>query len=121
MIDRIRHFADLSIRRGCGFGLIAIATAMTGMGHEIALAAYGGAIMAALMGAILLLKGLRAPSRAYKTTELWLLLDRRHGLPEARAQEVIGGVLRERYLWHAWIAGGVALFLWLLSVLLRVV
>ena len=53
MVERIRALADVSIRRGCGFGLIAIATAMVGVGHDIALAAYGGSIMVALMGAML--------------------------------------------------------------------
>lgn len=121
MVERISTLADVSIRRGCGFGLIAVATAMVGVGHDIALAAYGGSIMVALMGAILLLKGYRAPKRRYKTTELWLLLERDHGLPEARAQEVIGGILRERYYWHARRAAVVAGVLWGLSLVIRLV
>ena len=119
MEDRIRQLADISIRRGCGFGLLAVATAMVGMAHDIALAAYGGAVMVALMGAILMLKGFRAPQRGYRSTELWLLLERRHGLPEGEAQAVIGGILRERYYWHAQWAGGIAAGLWLLSLGLR--
>lgn len=119
MEARIRECADLSIRRGCGFGLLAVATAMVGVAHDVALAAYGGAIMVALMGAILLLKGLRAPRRGYRTTELWLLLEREHGLPESDAQAVIGRILRDRYYWHAQWAGGIAAALWVLSITLR--
>jgi hypothetical protein len=121
MVERIRALADVSIRRGCGFGLIAIATAMVGVGHDIALAAYGGSIMVALMGAILVAKGISATRRSYKRTELWLLLDRDHGLPEARAQAVIGAILRERYYWHARRAAAVAGVLWSISLVLRVV
>ncbi|BBK29702.1 hypothetical protein EDC65_5347 [Stella humosa] len=94
---------------------------MVGVGHDIALAAYGGAIMLALMGTILALKGFQAPRRRYRTTELWLLLDRDHGLPEASAQAVIGATLRERYYWHARWAAGISLGLWLLSLLLRMI
>ena len=119
MQDRIRQSADISIRRGCGFGLLAVSTAMVGVAHDMALAAYGGAVMLALMGAILGLKGLRAPYRSYRTTELWLLLDRNHGLPEASAQPVIGGILRDRYYWHARWTAALSLGLWLLSLLLR--
>ena len=119
MEDRIRRLADLSIRRGCGFGLLAVSTAMVGVAHDAALAAYGGAVMVALMGAVLVLKGFRAPGRLYRKTELWLLLDREHGLPEAKAQAVIGGILRDRYYWHARWAATIALALWLLSLGLR--
>jgi|JI10StandDraft_1071094.scaffolds.fasta_scaffold153515_2 hypothetical protein len=119
MEDRIRQCADISIRRGCGFGLLAVSTAMVGVAHDVALAAYGGSIMVALMAAVLALKGFRAPQRRYHTTELWLLLERRHDLPEGRAQAVIGGILRDRYYWHAQWAAGIAAALWLLSVSLR--
>ncbi|MGE0714220.1 MAG: hypothetical protein AB7P02_02155 [Alphaproteobacteria bacterium] len=118
-MDQIRQLADLSIRRGCGFGMLAVATAMVGVADDVALASYGGAIMMALMAAILFLKGLRAPQRRYRSTELWLLLDKRHGLPEERAQAVIGGILRERYFLHARVATAVAAFLWIVSLLVR--
>ncbi len=119
MDQRIRALADLSIRRGCGFGLIAVATAMVGLGHDAALATSGGAIMVGLMGAVLALKAFRAPRRSYRKTELWLLLERDHGLPEASAQPVIGRILRERYYWHAQWAAVMAAGLWALSVVLR--
>lgn len=119
MTARIHQAADLSIRRGCGFGLIAVATTMVGLASDMALATSGAAVMLALMGAILTLKGFRAPQRGYRTTELWLLLERDHGLPEAEAQAVIGRILRARYFWHAQWAGGIAAALWMLSLTLR--
>lgn len=111
-MERIRYYADLSIRRGCGFGLLAIATAMVGMGHDILLAAKSGAIMLTVMWSVLVAKGLRAPAKSYRRTEVWILLDKRHDLPEYRAQEVFGYVMRERYLWHAQVVAVVALILW---------
>jgi hypothetical protein len=119
-MQRVQDCADQSIRRGCGFGFLAVATAMVGMSSEMALAMKMGAIGTSLMAAILVLKGLNAPRRNFKHTEVWILLDRRHNFPDGRAQAVIGNILRERYLWHAtWVASA-AVTLWLVSFLLNV-
>lgn len=118
-MEQIRHYADLSIRRACGFGFLGIATAMVGVYTDIVLAMRLAATGVTLMGAILLLMGLRAPRRSYKKTEVWILLDKRHNLPEARAQEVFGNILRDRYLWHATLVAVAALALWTLAVTLR--
>jgi multidrug efflux pump subunit AcrB len=119
-MERLRHYADLSIRRGCSFGLLAIGTAVVGMASDMRLATKAAAIGMSLMVAILLLKAMQAPRRSYKRTELWILIDRKHGFPEARAQEVFGNILRERYFWHAEIAAIGAAALWLLSFVLHV-
>lgn len=113
MLDEIRHFADLSIRRACGFGMIAIGTAVMGASFDALLALKTAAICVSAMGAILLVKAMEAPTRNYKRTEVWILLDRRHDLPEARAQQVFGSILRDRYIWHATVTAGAAAFLWL--------
>jgi hypothetical protein len=112
-MDRIKYFADVSIRRACGFGLIAIATAAVGVSSDALLALKLAAICATAMVAILLAKAMQAPTRNYKRTEVWLLLDKRHDLPEARAQQVFGNILRDRYMWHATVTAGAAAFLWL--------
>jgi hypothetical protein len=118
-MERIRYLADLSIRRGCGFALIAIATAMTGMAGDIAMAVKGGAIMTTLMGAVLVAKGIRATATNYRRTEVWIMLDKRiDGWPQHRLQQLIGGVLRERYLWHAEMTAVVAFALWTMDFLL---
>jgi hypothetical protein len=120
-VDRIKYFADLSIRRACGFGFIAVVTGMVGTAWSVALAVKTGAVGVTLMGAILVYKALRAPAKPYKSTEVWLLLERHHDLPEARAQQVFGNIMRERYLWHATRVALVALVLWLLVFGLAVV
>ncbi len=112
-MDRIRYLADLSIRRGCGFGLIAIATAAVGMSWDAVLALKLAAICASAMVAILLVKAMQAPTRNYKRTEVWIMLEKRHDLPESRAQQVFGSILRERYMWHATVTATAAGVLWL--------
>lgn len=112
-MDRIRQFADLSIRRACGFGLLAIGTASMGLVSDMFLATKLAAICASAMAAILLFKALQAPTRSYKRTEVWILLDKRHGLPESRAQQVFGDILRERFMWHATVTATGAGILWL--------
>ena len=114
-MDRIRYFADMSIRRGCGFAGIAIGSAMVGMASDARLATRGGAIMVTLAFIVLLAKSLRAPARHYRRTEVWILLDGKVDLPENRVQQAIGQVLRERFLWHAEIAAALAAILWLIS------
>ncbi len=114
-IVRLRHAADLTIRRAIGFAYIAIGTTMAGMAFDGYLAVKTGAILSTVVAAVLGLKALRAPRRPYKHTELWIVVDKDHGLPEERAQDVIGHVLRERYLWHAQLIAGVAALLWLVG------
>jgi hypothetical protein len=108
-MDSIREACDISIRRACGFGALAIGTAMLGLSYYPLLAVRFGAILTSIMIAVLLIKALRAPWRPYRRTEAWLILGKRHGLPESRAQQVFGSTLRERYLWHATVAAAVAL------------
>ena len=114
-IVRLSQAADLSIRRGIGFAYIAIGTAMAGMAFDGYLTVKTGAILSTLVVAVLGTKALRAPRRPYKRTELWIVVDKDHRVPEDRAQDVIGHVLRERYLWHAQLIAGVAVALWLVG------
>jgi hypothetical protein len=119
-MERIRHCADLSIRRACGFAMIAIWTATTGLAFAPLLAIKGAAIMLSLMAAILFLKGYQAPKRDFRRTETWILMDKQHGLPPDRAQQVIGTVLQDRYFWHADITLFVAGILWALAIMMGI-
>jgi hypothetical protein len=114
-MDRIRDQAWASVLRACGFGTLAIVTSMVGVAVMPALAAKIAAATA-LMAAILAYKAVNAPRQPYKSTELWILLDRDHGLPEAHAQRVLMGTLRDCYVRSAKIAAGVACALWVLGV-----
>lgn len=78
-MERLRYYADLSIRRGCSFGLLAIGTGVVGMASDMRLATKAAAIGMSLMVAILLLKAMQAPRRSYKRTELWILIEKKHG------------------------------------------
>lgn len=113
--DRIRAVAVFSVKRGCGFALLAIATAMVGCSYDLLLCARLGATLFTLTGAILLLMASRAMAKSYRRTELWVLLGKRHDLPEARAQTIIGGIRREVLLQHAQYAASVAALLWLFA------
>lgn len=110
--DRIRACADASIRRGLGFAVLAVWTVMVGMSADLLLAVKAGALLITAAWAVLLIMAWRAPRRPYKRTEVWLMLEKRHDLPEERAQDVIGGVLKDRYVWHASATAGVACFMW---------
>lgn len=113
-MDRIRFYADISIRRACGFGFLAIATASVGLYTDILIAAKLAATGVTFMAALLAWKAYEAASRNYRRTEVFELMDRKHDFPEARVQQVFGNVLRERYLWHATAIGITAFVLWLL-------
>lgn len=119
-MDRIRRHAWESVARACGFGALAIFTAAVGAAALPALAAKIGAAGAALMGAILLLKAANALSTPYRKTELWVLLDRDHGLPEAHAQRILMGALKDCYLASARISAVAAAGLWLTGLALGV-
>ena len=114
-MDRIRHQAWASVLRACGFGALAIFTAMVGAIAVPAVAAKIGAAATALMAAILLFKAVNAPRQPYRKTELWIMLDRDHGLPEAHAQRILMGALQECYARSAKVAIVVATVLWILG------
>jgi hypothetical protein len=118
LMERIRYHAWASITRACGFGALAIGTAMVGAAALPAVAAKIGAAATALMASILIYKAVNAPRQPYRTTELWIMLDRNHGLPEAHAQRILMGVLRDCYIRSAKIAFTVAIVLWILGLFL---
>ena len=92
-MDRIQVAAEISIGRAVGFGALAVGTAMLGLIFEPALALKTGSALTLLMAVILLLKAARALSQPYQPTEVWLILDKRHGLPEDCAQRMVSQVL----------------------------
>lgn len=119
MTDRIEHFATISIRRALGFVMLGIGTVMIGLIYDPALSLKTGATLTALVAAILAWKGQQAPASPYRHTEVWLLLDQRHGLPEERAQQVIGRVLATTYRRHAAFCCYTALGMWGMGVFFR--
>ena len=107
--DDIRRYAELSVRRGCGFALMAVATAMVGFSSEPWIAVRVGAIFV-LMGAVVLFwKGRTARLRNYRRTEVWLMIEDAPALPRDRLQDMIGGALSDVYFRHARLAAYMAL------------
>jgi hypothetical protein len=114
-----RDLANASIRRGCGFGLIAIFTAMIGFSGDPYIAVRCGAFMVTAVAVILLWRGQGAPRRNFRDTEVWLMI--RHTappVPKERLQTLIGGALADSYFWHARIAAYVAVSMWAVALLM---
>jgi type IV secretory pathway VirB3-like protein len=116
-MDRLTTLADYSIRRACGFASLAIGTVMLSLSFDAVLCFRTGAVLFAFAAVVLWAMAQAAQSRNVRRTELWMLLDGRVDLPKARVQQVLGGVLRDRYLWHATAAAAVAAALWVLAAL----
>lgn len=107
--DDIRRCAELSVRRGCGFALMAIVTAMVGFSGEPWIAVRAGAIFVLIAAVVLFWKGWSARRRNYRHTEVWLMIEDAPALPRDRLQTMIGGALAEVYFNHARLAAYVAL------------
>ena len=118
-MDRIRQAAQISILRALGFTALAIGTFMAGLSFEPALCFGAGATLTGIAAAVLWWKGAQAPTRGYRKTEVWVILDRKLGLPPERAQAAVGGVLRELYFRYARVVSGLAVAFWLTSLAIR--
>jgi hypothetical protein len=114
-MDRIRHFAQVSIGRGVAFAAFGVVTVMFALAAMPLMAVRAGAILFTLVSVVLLLRAWRAPLCNYRRTELWILLDRRHGIEDSSAGQVITGILRDVYVAHAEITAALAGLLWLLA------
>jgi len=114
-MERIKILAVLSIRRACGFAGLAICTFMVGLYPYPAMCFRTGAVLTAIAAVVLFVKSMQAPTQNHRHTELWYMLERNPGLPEAYAGRVINGILAQEYRRHAgyaaWIAGG----LWIIG------
>ncbi len=100
-MQAIEDAAYISVGRGCGFAGLAVLCVMLGLSFEPVLAAQIGGVLCLAVALILLAYAYAALKRNYKYTELWLILPKDHRPPEGIAQKVIGGALRETYLWFA--------------------
>lgn len=119
-VETIRIYADFSIRRACGFALLGVSCLMFAFAFDMRQAFHVGAILVAMIAIVLWLKGLRAPRKPYFQTELWIMLPERPRMTKAELQRLIGGILAERFWWHAKAAAiiavafaAVALLIWL--------
>jgi hypothetical protein len=107
--DDIRRHAELSVRRGCGFALMAIVTAMVGFSSVPWIAVRAGAVFMMIAALVLFWKGWTARTRNYRHTEVWLMIEDAPALPRERLQTMIGGALADAYFAHARQAAYIAL------------
>lgn len=102
MEERIRQFANASVMRGCGFGMLTVATGMMGVAFSLRLVLYAGGTGMLLMTFILVLKAARADRVAYRTTEVWIMLDEKDRPPAALAPSMICRARRTALLQYAY-------------------
>lgn len=122
-MHRLEEAAWVSLARGCGFAALAIVTFMFGMAGNIPSAFKAGGILTLITSLILLFRGWQAPSKPYKRTEVWMMLEPEDRPQAALAQTIIGETLKQTYLTFALhsalIAGGMLLLSLLLGLVSR--
>jgi hypothetical protein len=114
-MDPIARAAEQSVGRAVGFGALGIGCVVLGLAGYPVMALRAGAALTLMMAAILLLKALAAPTRPYRRTELWLLLEVPDQPPADRAQHLVGAALRRVLERYARIAAFTAAGFWLAS------
>jgi hypothetical protein len=97
MYEAVRRTAFMSTARGCGFGGLAVLTAMMGLTSYPPGALKFGGLASLLAAAILILKAWRAPQERYKRTEVWLLLADADKPGEAEAQRLVAAARVEAF------------------------
>lgn len=107
--DDIRRYAEISVRRGCGFAVLAIVTAMVGFSGEPWIAVRSGEVFVLILAVVLFWRGYAARDRNFKHTEVWLMIEQPPALPRERLQTMIGGALADVYFAHARLAAYVTL------------
>jgi hypothetical protein len=119
-MEHIRKLAWVSVARGCGFGGLAIFTAMIGFAATPAMALDVGGVGFLLMAMILAIKAFRSDSLPHKRTELWLMLAPDERPPPEVAGDVISRMRREVMLRFAQMSAIAALVCLTLAALLQV-
>lgn len=97
MLERIENLANLSVARGCGFAMIAIATTMIGLSFDPHQCLDTGAILSLVTALVLIIKANRAYHVPYEATELWLMLRTGERPSAAIAQQMVARALRAAY------------------------
>ena len=120
-MERFEAFADLVIRRACGFASLAILVVMVSFSFQLLLALRAGAILVTLLWLVLMVKLARVPRQDMRHSELWLMLADRQAPDALPIQAVLRQAFAARLRWHADRIGAFAALLWGLYLLLRLV
>ncbi len=108
-MDRIDYLADLTVKRGCAFALLAIGTVMLGLSYDLLLCLKSGAILIGLHGAVLGVLAYNAPRWNHRATELWVLLNKGADLPPGYPPALLLQTLRKTYARYAEYSGIISL------------
>jgi hypothetical protein len=111
-MEPLRTAAYESVLRGCGFAALAIFCFLVGLSFDGLIMMRAGGACTTLTALILFMKALNAPSRDYRTTEMWLYIKQADRPPAATAQQTVGAILREAYSRAAMVAFGFAIAFW---------
>lgn len=115
-MDRIRHFADISVRRAAGLGLLAIALVVAALHFDRALAMHALAILLTIEAVTLFHLSRRAHRVPFQRREVWALMDGEHGMRENRVQHLISQIMSETFLAYARRLAGPAAAAWVVDV-----
>lgn len=111
-MDRIRYFAEMSVRRAAGFGLLAIGLVVVACGYDPPLALRVLAILLSVEALVLYHCSLGSHRVPCRRREVWLLLDGRPGMGD-RAQDVISRIMAETFAAYARRLAGPAAAAWI--------
>lgn len=112
-MERIEEMAELSIRRGLSFVLLAVSTLMVGLSATPDLSFQSGGCLLGLCSAAMAYRALSAGNFPYQRTEIWLLMKDASALPPDRLQRAIAEIRRRLYARYAKWTGIAAAGLWL--------
>lgn len=108
MSPAVRQAAMISTARACGFGALAVMTAMIGFVGTPVLSLKLGGLLFLLVTTVLILKAWRAPWMPYQRTEVWLLLAEADRPSSSIAQTVISSARIEAFYRFAHISATIA-------------
>ncbi|MGE5476658.1 MAG: hypothetical protein ACM3Q1_08400 [Bacteroidales bacterium] len=117
-MDRIRYFADLSVRRAAGLGLVGIALVVAALHYDRPLAMHALALLLTIEAAALFGLARRAHRVPCQQREVWALMDGEHGMGD-RVQRVISEIMRETFLAYARRLAGPAAAAWVFDLGMR--
>jgi hypothetical protein len=117
-MEELRKAAFVSVRRACGFGMLAVICVMVGMSFEPRTAFQTGGILTLIMVFILILKARYALTQNHRRTEMWLILPDNFRPPEKYAQWAASTVLRDAYFTFAMYTAGISIAMWVVALLI---
>lgn len=116
-LARIEAAARTSILRAMAFATLAITMVMVGLSYDPGAAMRSGGILFGIAALVLYWKAMQAPTRDFRRTEVYLILDGDLGMGEREAQSAISSLLQRIYQRFAIYSGYMACGLVILSLL----